>query len=104
MSSSCCSSRQLDFSGLLPPFPHPSLRLRGHRGSEGLWGPPFIAPLRSHLDSEALRSRRCHRVMKTVVPPPARVPRRQQQVRGAASAGIILAQWGRCLGEQVLAL
>lgn len=42
--------------------------------------------------------------MKTVVPPPARVPGRQQQVSGAAGAGVVLAQWGRCLGEQVLAL
>lgn len=38
------------------------------------------------------------------MPPSACVPRRQQQVGGPRSAGVILAQWGRRLGEQVLAL
>lgn len=93
-----------------PPFSHPgsasgdTRTVKGSGGSGLVWGPPFTAPCLPHLDSEALCSGRCCRVMKTVMPPLACVPRRQQQVSRTASAGVILAQWGRCLGEQILAL
>lgn len=61
-------------------------------------GPP------THLGSEALRPRGRRGLVQAVVRPPARVPRRQQQVSRPPGAGVVLAQRGRRLREQVLAL
>ena len=67
----------------------------------GVQGPVW-AP--AHLGSEALRPRGHRGLVQAVVWPPACVPRRQQQVGRPPSAGVVLAQWGRRLREQVLAL
>lgn len=61
-------------------------------------GPP------AHLGSEALCPRGHHGLVQAVVRPPGRVPRRQQQVSRPPGAGVVLAQRGRRLREQVLAL
>lgn len=98
-------------AGVFPLLPMPAqqcmgmgLGLEGPVLPRGTRGPLSAAPLLSYLDREAFYSRGGCRVVKTVMPPSACVPRRQQQVSGTCGAGVILAQWGRRLGEQILAL
>lgn len=70
------------------------LGLEGPVLSTGTRGPLSAAPLLPYLDRKAFYSRGGCRVVKTVMPPSACVPGRQQQVTGTCGAGVILAQGG----------